>query len=269
MGAKWAKNEPTAAKRRCGMRIFKNDGSLAPRGTDFMALGYVYICGTAAPDFALALGTMTNQRKPLSVSTQVVGTVDTGADSAEIVGHPYETGDGPFSDSSISGGAEVWIIVDDADNIGFATSLANAYADTRIALTGAETGSSITLLPNTKRGIDGLFVYQATQAETNHDNPETIVIVDGGGSSDYDRDIDGGAYTTVEMQSTTDDIGATLLEGSLTRDDAWRIMLRTDAAKYSKTGNDFVYRDMADSKDSHHGTVTTAGRIDADVDDPT
>lgn len=273
MGAQWAKNEVTAAKRRCSLLVVMADGSFSPRGTDFMALGYVYICGATAPHFAVALGTMTNQRIPLVHPDKVVETVDTGTDALEIGAHDYETGDGPFVSDEAMGsnppGIEFWIIVDDSSHVGLATSLADAYAGTRVAMSGTEDGATLSDTPDTERGLDGHFEYEATQAETNHDGPETIVMVHSPDSGDYDRDVGAGAWTTVAMLSTASDWGSVELENGLTRDDGLRIILRTNAAKFSKTGNDYVYRDMADTKDSHHGTVTSSGRIDADIDDPT
>jgi len=273
MGAQWAKNEVVAAKRRCGMLIMKSDGSLAPRGTDFVAISYVFISGVAAPHLVLAVGTLTNQRVPIVLADKTVETVDTGTDALEIGAHGYETGDGPFvadeTFGSIIAGSFFWIIVDDVSHVGIATSPANAYAGTRVALTGTEDGATISDTPSTQRGLDGHFVYEATQAETNHDAPETIVVVHSPDSADYDRDVGAGAYTTVEMRAASDDLGAAELENGLSRDDAWRIILRYAAAKFSKTGNDYQYRDMADTKDSHHGTVTSSGRVDADIDDAT
>lgn len=271
MSAVWQKNEVTAAKRRCGMLIRKNDGTLAPRGTDFS--GLVLICGVNAPNFDLAVGTMTNQRRPLVLADDVVESSDSGTDELTLTAHLYETGDGPFvADAIIAGnaiGTEYWTISTGADTIQLALSLADAYAGTAIGLGGIEGGTTISDKSTTQRGIDGHFIYTATQAETNHSAPETIVIVDGGGSSDYDRDSEGGAYTTVDMRTASDDFGAAELENGLSRDDGLRIILRTLAAKFSKVGNDYVYRDMADSKDSHHGTVTTAGRVDSVIDSET
>lgn len=264
----WQRNELAAVARRCDLIVQKSDGSLAPRGTDFMALGYVYFCGVNSPDFDLALGTMTNKRKPLTVADDVVESVDTGADTLEITAHGYEDGDGPFVSDEVMGpvgiGTQFWVTAVDANNIAVHTSLANAYADTRVALAGTETGATISDIPGTtQRGIDGHFTYQATQAETNHNASESAVVVDG---TDYERVYGFGGMTTAEMVANVMD---EIMEGALTYGDGMRIQTRTAAAKFSKVGNDFVYRDMADSKDSHHGTVTASGRIDADVDDPT
>lgn len=273
MSATWTKNEITAAKRRCAMLIQKSDMSLAPRGTDFSDLGFVYISGVTAPDFTYATGSMTNQRVRIDFddTAWAVEATDTGADTIQITGHPFETGDGPIQSDLGFGNLTVltdyWIRVIDADNIALYETLRDAYDDTnRLDLDFDATGATLIDTANTKRGLDGHFVYEATQAETNHNGAETIVIVHD--ETDYNRNNLAGGYTTVSMRSDSEDVGATELENGLTRDDAWRIILRTLAAKFSKSGNDYVYRDMADSKDSHTGTVTPAGRTNADIEDP-
>jgi hypothetical protein len=278
MAAGWAKNEVAAIKRRADMIIQYWDGSghiMAPPGTDFVAAGAVFISGVESPDFALALGTLTNKRRPLVIADDVVESVDTGADTLTLTAHSYQTGDGPLDSDEVMGpvaiGDDIWIGKIDANTIAVYTTLADAYADTnRVALAGTETGATISDNATTERGMWGHFTYQATQAETNHDAPETAILIDGEVDGlDFRRMNGGGAYTTVGMETSSDDFGAVELENGLTRDDAMRIVLRTLAAKFSKSGNVWQYRDMADSKDSHHGTVTSAGRIDAGIDDAT
>jgi hypothetical protein len=268
MGASWAKNEVTAVKRRCDLIVMKSDGTLAPRGTDFS--GFVYISGVESPDFALALGTMTNKRRPLVVSDDVIEGVDTGADTVTLTGHSYETGDGPFVSDELTGataiGANLWIIVDDANTIAFAATLADAYADVRIALAGTETGATISDSADTQRGLDGHFTYQATQAETDHDAPVTAVIVDG---TDYERSTGWGAYTTVQMVSSSADYGSQVIENGLTRDDLLRLCARSLVANFTKTGNDYVIRNLADSKDSHESTVAPGGKTGSNIIDAT
>lgn len=256
----WLKNEPTASKRRCLLRVMNMaTGQLASRALDFT--GYVYITRDGTKSYA-ALGTIVNHRRALAVADDVVESVDTGADTLTLTAHGYETGDGPFvSDEamgSIGIGDDFWIIDDGDDLVGIAASPEDAYAGTRVALTGTETGATISDSADTERGIDGEFIYTATQAETNYSTAEMLVSLYG--------------YADHESQSTVTILGSgdgdVELENGLTRDDARRIVLRYAAAKFSKVGNDYVYRDMADSKDSHHGTVTASGRIDAEIDDP-
>jgi hypothetical protein len=275
MGAQWAKNEVVAVKRRCGMLIQKVDGALAPRGTDFMALGYVYVCGVAAPHFALAVGTLTNQRAPLTVADDTVESVDTGLNTLTLTAHVFETGDGPIRmttsgtlPTGLALATDYWIVKDSANAIKLASSLANAYAGTAIDITATGSGThTVDVTASTQRGVDGHFEYEATQAETNHDAGETLVIVNGG--TDYLRSLGGGAYTTVQMQAAADTAFDQISEGALTHADMIRLIARTLVAKFSKTGNDYVYRDIADSKDSHSGTVTSAGRTARTILDPT
>lgn len=273
MGAVWQKNEVTAAKRRCDLLVQKSDGTLAPRGTDFIALGYVYISGVQSPNYALATGTLTNKRKPLVVA-DFTFTAAAATDLLTKVAHGLETGDGLVNVSNAGGAlpgglaaaTSYWAIRVDADTFKLATSLANAYAGVAIDITSDGTGTqTLSDTASTQRGIDGHFTYEASQAETNHDAPETSVIIDG---ANYERSSGWGAFTTVQM----DQAGSLLeqiLEGAHTVGDGLRILVRGEIAKFSKTGNDYVIRNLADSKDSHHGTVTASGRTVAVIDDAT
>lgn len=287
MAASWARNEVDAAKRQCDLliRYLSADGLLtpAPPGTDFIAAGAVFVSGVTAPDYALALGTLVNKRRPLAVANDVVETVDTGDDTLELTAHGYETGDGPFiADEdlgTIPTGTDFWIIKDDANNIAIASSLANAYANTRVALAGTEDGATISKTDDTERGVWGEFRYTATQAETDHDQPETIVMIDGiVDGLDFRRMNTAGAYTTVGMKTSADEWGDVVIETGdvdITRDDALRSNVRTNGAPFTRTVDPVTgavtiqYRNMADTKDSHHATLTEAGRVDAGVDDLT
>lgn len=267
MGARWQKNELTQSKRRCDLRPASAAlGSVAPRETDFT--GYVYITQDGV-DYVLGVGTVANKRRALVVADDVF-TATHGTDTLTAVAHGLETGDGPFWISN-SGGSlptlltnatNYWIIRVDDDNFQLALSLALAYAGTEQAFDDNGTGThTISDVATTQRGVDGEFTYTATQAETNYDTAEIAVSILG--HATYE------GYTTVEISGLSDDLGGVELESGITRDDAWRILLRGEIALYSKTGNDYVIRDIADSKDSHHGTVTTIGRTVAVIDDPT
>jgi hypothetical protein len=278
MAAGWARNEVTAEARRCGMIVKYLDPSgllvMAPPGTDFMAAGVVFVCGVTSPNFALALGTMTNQRQPLVVASDLVESVDTGADTLELTAHDYQTGDGPFDSDEVMGpiaiGDDFWVRKIDDDNIAIYTTLADAYADTnRVALAGTETGATISVSASTERGVWGHFIYEATQGETDHGAPETIVIVDGiVDGLDFRRMNDAGAYTTNGMETAADAWGAVEIEDGVTRDQTLRLLLRGEAAPFTKVGNVITHRDLADTKDSHHGTITASGRSDTEIDDP-
>lgn len=271
MGARWQKNEVTATKRRCDLLVQKSDGTLAPRGTDFITLGYVYISGVGSPNYTLAVGTMTNKRKPLIVADDTfTAAVD---DTCTAVAHGLETGDGPVrltTTTTLPAGlalaTDYWIIRITADTFKLATSLANAYAGTAVDITGTGTGThTLSDTASTQRGLDGHFTYEATQAETNHDAPESSVIIDG---ANYERSSGWGAYTTVEMGSETA-IFDQIAEGAHSYGDLVRGIARTLLAKFSKTGNDYVFRDLADSKNSHTGTVTASGKTAAGITDLT
>lgn len=274
MGAGWVKNEVNAAKRRCDMIIIGDDGLPAPPGTDFMALGLVFITSSTAAKLDLAVGTMTNKRRPLVIADDVVEAVDTGDDTLQLTGHGYKTGDGPFDGDEVIGpgiipaGSDFWLIRVDADNVAVAATLADAYTDTRVPLSGTETGMTISDILNvTERGIPGEFEYQATQPETNKDLAEQVVIVDGPG---YQRELGCGAHTTVMMQtSTAADVWADPCEVG-TRGDQMNIVSRSVAANFTRdVGGHFVVRDHADTKDSHESTVSPTGKTGANIIDAT
>jgi hypothetical protein len=275
----WRKNEPTASRRECAIQVFK-DGAPCPRGEDLMATEVVYFRGANSPDADFATGTMTNLRRGLAVADKNVEAVDTAADTLKFTAHGLETGDGPFTiantggalPTGITAATNYWLVKSDDDKVQIATSLANAYASPPVVVDITSAGSGVNTLsdtPTTQRGIDGRFVYRATQTEVNHDNCESEVFVDSGTGGSFSLAEGSGGSAYVTMGNDASDWSG-LLEGDITRDDALRILLRTHAAKINKTGNDYVIRDLADSKDSHHGTATeTGGRTSAGIDDPT
>jgi hypothetical protein len=274
MGAQWAKNEVTPAKRRCDLIVYADSGAPAGRGVDFISLGMVYISAQGSPaviDFALATGTLTNKRRPLSFTAFTFTAATT--DICTKVAHGLETGDGPVrltTTTTLPAGlallTDYWFIKIDADTFYLATSLANAYAGTRVDITSTGTGTH-TLSPSTsKRGIDGLFTYEATQAETAVDTSEIALIVEGSG---YARANGGGTYTTVQMGTTIkgfDDIG----EGSNTYGDLMRGAISILAAKVSgfNTGT-IVFRNLADTKNRWTFTVDATGRLTSVANDLT
>lgn len=279
MAASWSRNQVDADGRACDLIVvYRTEAGelvMAPPGTDFIAAGAVFISGVANPDFALALGTMVNKREPLVLADDAIEATDTGADTLTLTAHEYQTGDGPIRNDITIGNllaaTDYWIRKVDADKISLYPTLADAYADTnKLNLNLDATGNTLSDTASTKRGVWGHFTYTATQAETDHGFPETVVIVDGEVDGlDFLRMNSAGAYTTVTMASGADSVLDTVLENGLTVSDALRIILRSLAAKFSKSGSVWQFRDMADTKDSHHGTVTSAGRIDADIDDAT
>ncbi|RPH65004.1 MAG: hypothetical protein EHM89_00245 [Acidobacteria bacterium] len=265
MAAVWQANEITAVKRRADVIVYLSDGvSLADRGTDLIGDGVVYFCGPTSPDYAVALGTMTNKRRPLVVADDTVESVDTGADTLTLTTHGYETGDGPFDcdeligidPDSIAIGADFWIIAVTANTIAIAESLADAYSDTRVALSGNETAAVISDNASTQRGLDGLFTYEATQTETDHDAPESSIIVEG---ASYTR-----SYTTVNMTDESASVWEQVMEGAHTYGDGMRGALSILAGESSgyDTGT-IVFRDLADSKNRWTFTVNATGRLTA------
>lgn len=79
---------------------------------------------------------------------QTFTAVDTGADNATVTGHGFTTGEGPFKltttgtlPTGLSTGTNYWAINDGTNSLGFATSRANALADTRVDITGSGSGT--------------------------------------------------------------------------------------------------------------------------------
>lgn len=242
----WRKNEPVALRRKCHIQIFWNNPTIGPggdpigvvpawRGTDFMALEIVRIGGANLPDLDPATGTMTNQRIGYVIADKVVEAVDTAADTLKFTAHGQETGDGPvtFAGASLPGGiaavTNYWLVYSDDDKVQIATSLANAYASPPVVVDITSAGAgAITMsdTPTTQRGVDGRFVYEATQTEVNHDAAEMSIVVDSLTSGDYAlKDGAGGsAYVTMDangalLDTVITDDGKTL--GDVLRFDYW------------------------------------------------
>lgn len=270
MPAKIAKNEVTASKRYIDIEIWQAGALVpAPGGVDFVALGMVYVPSSAAPnDYILGTGTIANKRRALTF-TPFVFTASAASDQLTKVAHGLITGDGPVNVAASGGGTlptgllssgNYYVIYIDDDNIKLASSQANAYAGTAIDLTtdGTATLTLSAVSPGCQRGLVSWYRYTFTQGETNIDLSEISVLVDGPG---YERHLNGGGYATAILEPGVSDFGDAIIEAGITRAQKERLELRTMCAKGSVVGNDITWRDMADSKDSHSGTVTGAGRI--------
>lgn len=236
----WRKNEPTASKRDCAIQVFK-DNAPCPRGTDLMATGFVYFRGANSPDADPAIGTMTNVRRGLVVADDVIEAVDTAADTLQLTAHGLETGDGPIQFTAggvnvlptpLATATDYWVIKVDADNIAVATTLADAYAGTKVDLTAAGSGTrTLVDTASTQRGFDGRFVYRAAQAELNHDGDESEVFVDSGASGTPYALIDGNggsAYVTMDANGALLDTVVT--DDGKTLGDLLRFLYWTDGA---------------------------------------
>jgi hypothetical protein len=275
MGASFAKNESNAAKRRCDLIVYGLDGvTPAARGTSFA--GFVYISQSSS-NYVASAGTFTNKRRPLTFSALTIASVDTANDRVNLGTHNLETGDGPIRLTTTGGlpaplavATDYYVIKYDATNISFATTLANAYAGTKIDLTTAGSGTNQVVTATTFRGMDGLFTYEATQAETNFDGSEFTVIVENLAS--FSR-----SFTSVAMLNAVDvnvvtiadaavqaiwgGTGA-LIEGSAKAGDCMRLLNGVIAGKVSdfRTGTQ-VFKSLDGSKTRLTGTVDASGRL--------
>ena len=257
MSALIHRGESVPSQRRVRCNVFNpNTGQPAPRGTDFT--GYVYVSQSTYKHIP-ATGTFTNKRRTLSVANDAIEAVDTVADTATMTAHLYETGDGPLSSDETIGalaiGADLYIISVDANTIAFAASLADAYAGTKVALTGTEVGATIGADSATERGLDGKFQYEFTQPEV--DVPGCELEVEILGHPTYE----GGASVTLDQNASSvwdaDDGSGT----GRTMGDLQRMSARTAGAKIliNTVTGEFTVRDLDDTKDSHGGTVTESG----------
>lgn len=209
MSATWQHNpSPPASRRRAGLIVVDVDGVLCPRQYDLSSI--TCICGISSPHFVAAAGTITNQRRPLVAPDPLpenwgtIQGVDAVADTMTMASHGYELGDGAVRFTAgtppggLSLGVDYWVIPVDANTFKLASSLANAYAGTAIDLTSTTTGATLSILSSSTRGLDGHFVYEATESEVKHDGAETIVIVDGTlNGKNFRRSSGAGAYSTV------------------------------------------------------------------------
>lgn len=269
----WQKNEPSATKRRCMLIITDDGGMPANPGHSFASA--LFVVGVNAPNADLATGTLTNVRRPHPAVADFTFTAAT-TDVCTKVAHDLETGDGPvraFSTTTLPAGlaaaTDYYIIKIDADTFYLATSLANAYAGTRIDITSTGTGTHTLDLTGvgSKRGMWGHFIYEAAQVELNHDNPETSVFIDGvvSGSS-YLRMNGGGALTPVQMTTELASVWDVPAEGGLTFGQLAILEARTMFARLIVSGTTHTFRDLADTVNSHHGTVTASGRGPVTID---
>lgn len=279
MAAVITKNAAAAAQRQCDLIVMTNGGlTPAARSTDFIGLGILYQTdGANIPHYKTGTGACVNKRKPLTF-TSFTFTADSTTDKLNKVAHGLNTGDGPIGASNAGGGlpaplaaaTDYWVIRVDADNFYFATSLANAYANTRIDITTNGTGTQTAATrTGCSQGIDGLFTYTFPQPDTNFDITEMSVVIDGASGGGYSRANGEGAYTTCNMGSSLTGFEA-IGEGSFTYGDLLRITTRALAAKFTLTsGTDFVIRNLADSKNSHSSTVVPTGKTASTIIDPT
>ena len=269
-----AKNEILAAKRRADLIVYADGGGLAPRGSSFSTI--TYVGGSASPHYLAAAGVMTNKRIPLTAADDVIEAVDTGAnETLTLTAHVFETGDGPVRFTTtgslpggLSAGVDYWLIKFDANKVSVATSLANAYAGTKIDLTSAGSGTNtLDVIPgSSQRGLDGYFTYEFTQGETNFDGSEISVLIEGTG---FSRANGGGTYTTVGMAGSFTGFES-IAFGSVTYGDLMRLFEGVLAGKVANfTTGTLVFRNTDDTKTRLTVTTDATGRLTVTIGDLT
>jgi hypothetical protein len=254
MAAVVLKNEPLDQARSVEVNVFDPGTSLgAEPGTDLADYAFV---SQSTYKYVPATGTLANKRHTLVIADDVIEAVDTGTDSVTVTAHGYRTGDGPFDCDEILGdigvGDDVYIIVDDENTIAFAATLADAYADNREALTGTETGATISDNADTERGIRGKWQYTFTQTETDVDACELSFAILGHAT------LEGGASINLERGGSS--LLDETLEDDVTVGYGLRAVVRGELAPYEIDGNEHVVMSLDGTKESHRGTVTESGR---------
>lgn len=253
MAAVVNKNEAIAQARSVEINVFASDGTLAPPETDLT--GFVFI-SQSTYKLIPATGSTINKRHTLVIADDVIESVDTGADEVTLTAHGYRHLDGPIiSDETIGSiaiGNDVFIIYVDENTVAFASSLDNAASGVREALTGTETGATLSDYAETERAIPGKWQHTFTQAETNVNACELNVQIIGHPT------YEGGASVNLERG------GASLLDQELedghTVGDAMRAQFRGEIAPYELDGNEHIIMSIDGTKESHRATVTDSGR---------
>lgn len=106
--------------------------------------------------------TISKVGRHFALETFEISAVDDADDDATITAHPFVTGWGPVRltttdtlPAGLSLATDYWIIVDDANTIRFATSKANALADTDVDLTDTGTGTHTVSSPGVTVDVSG------------------------------------------------------------------------------------------------------------------
>jgi hypothetical protein len=274
MAAEIQKNQVTASLRQIDLIVSANGYGAAPRGTNFIALGILFVPDASnLPHYKLGTGTCVNKRRPLVVADDVF-TATAGTDQLNAVAHGLETGDGPVRVANSGGalpaplaaGTDYFVIKVDADNFKLAADLPSAYANTPIDITTNGTGTqTLSDTASTQRGLDGKFTYTPTQAEVNQALNEFSVLIEGTGFANAEG---GGAYSTAAIVSGVADIWDRTSGDGHTNQQKLNLAARFAAAPFSKADTDYQWRKLDDSGDSHSFTVTGTGRSDVDITDP-
>jgi hypothetical protein len=267
VSAGFLKNDAVAARRRCNMEIYQADGvTPANRGdaSTGQFTGFLWV-QKSAPDAVAATGTLTNVRRPLVVADFTITATDTANDRLTKVAHGLETGDGPFRSTSTAGGVtaatDYWVIKFDADKISLATTLALAYAGTKLDITGSVGAMVFQDTAATQRGVDGKFLYEAPQAEINFDGSEFFLFLSGNASY-------APAQTSVAMAGASG--FDAISEGSNTYGDTIRLIV---AMVFGKSGDytapPYTFKGMDGVKTRATITANATGRTVCTVGDLT
>lgn len=179
----WFKNQPTAALRRCVLNIASLvDGSWAPVTTSLTGKVF-YRAGDES--YVAASGTLSNLRRPL-VQADNTFTVDAGTDVVTLSASDPATGSGPFQLTTtladlplnLTTATDYWWIRTGANTGRLAISLTAALAGSYVDIGDAGTGThTISDTADTEQLVEGKWLYEATQTETNVTATEVEIAV--------------------------------------------------------------------------------------------
>lgn len=205
--AQFNKNEVVAAKRQVRCMVYQSDGvSPAAWSTDFAGSSWL---DTGNGNAVLTANQLVNCTRAFAFADQAISAFP-GANNATIAAHPFhEVNAGPGLPVQSNGGigpvrltttgtlpgglavnTDYWLIYVDANTVAFATSRANAALGTKIVLVGGGSGviqvTQVGVSTPTTMPINGAFVWQASQAETNQSVSELSLHVEKDGMAPFE-----------------------------------------------------------------------------------
>ncbi len=266
----WRRNEATAALRRCVLNVAAlADGAWAPATTDLT--GKVFLRAGGA-SFVAAAGTLTPLRRPLVQADDTFTAATT--DVVTLATADPATGSGPFrltTTTTLPAGlalaTDYWWIRTGAKTGKFAASLADALASTAIDITDAGTGThTISDTASTEQLIDGKWLYEATQAETDAavNEMELAVIDDAYYAQTFvaieDLDADGDSLAASVWGAISE---AATSYGDVSYGDSMRLLTSFAVGKVQNFGTGVLqFRNLADTVTRYQQTLTSGlGRV--------
>jgi hypothetical protein len=265
------RNELVAARRHVTLFPVKVDGiTLAPRYTDFTGCALI---DQSSGVYIPGVGTIANATKRLTLADVTFGAAS--GNQVPAAAHPFENGDGPVqltTTGALPTGlvvlTDVYVNVVDANTLSFSTTRQNAYDAVVITLSSAGSGTNKITCPLsgglslTRRGLDGIFVYTATQAETDFAGDEFIVRLE--------KTLFRTAVSRASMGTSQQGFEA-IAEGSVTYGDVQRVLFAIlGGISFDYTTGTYSWKDPSTgTKTRMSHTADPTGRLSATIGDVT